>query len=131
VNGHRRFVASELIPSKWLKVWRLFMRPASMWTGRLTRAAAAVGESRWEEAAEIIERVMEAEKKMYPNLDWPAGRLYHAMGLEIPLYTPIFVMSRITGWAAHIMEQLEHNRLIRPRARYNGPERRPVFAISE
>ena len=59
---------------------------------------------------------MAAEKNMYPNLDWPAGRLYHAMKLEIPLYTPIFAMSRIAGWAAHVIEQLDNNRLIRPRA---------------
>jgi citrate synthase len=71
---------------------------------------------------------MAREKNMYPNLDWPAGRLYHALGLEIPIYTPIFVMSRITGWAAHINEQLAKNRLIRPRGRYTGPEVRSVPA---
>ena len=70
----------------------------------------------WETTAEIIEGIMAAQKGMYPNLDWPAGRLYHAMNLEIPLYTPMFAMSRITGWAAHIIEQLDNNRLIRPRA---------------
>ena len=63
------------------------------------------------------------EKHLFPNLDWPAGRLYHALGLEIPLYTPIFVMARVTGWSAHFIEQQEHNRLIRPRSRYTGPER--------
>ena len=66
-----------------------------------------------------------SEKNLFPNLDWPAGRLYHALGLEIPLYTPIFVMLRVTGWSAHFIEQQEHNRLIRPRARYTGPEREP------
>jgi citrate synthase len=95
------------------------------------KAAQRTGQTRWEESAEIIERVMESEKKMYPNLDWPAGRLYHAMGLEVPLYTPIFVMSRITGWSAHIIEQLENNRLIRPRARYTGPEVREVKPLKE
>jgi citrate synthase len=81
---------------------------------------------RWEDTADIIERVMAAEKNMFPNLDWPAGRLYHAMRLEIPLYTPIFAMARITGWSAHVIEQLDYNRLIRPRALYRGPERRSV-----
>jgi citrate synthase len=94
------------------------------------KAATAAGDTRWEETAEIMERVMEAEKKMYPNLDWPAGRLYDAMGLEVPLYTPIFVMARITGWSAHIIEQLENNRLIRPRARYTGPDLREVKALT-
>jgi citrate synthase len=90
------------------------------------KAAEATGQTRWEAAAEIIERVMEREKNMFPNLDWPAGRLYHALGLEVPLYTPIFVMSRVAGWCAHIIEQLAHNRLIRPRARYTGPDALPV-----
>ncbi|MCS6863888.1 MAG: citrate/2-methylcitrate synthase [Gemmataceae bacterium] len=94
-------------------------------------AAKAAGEWHWEETADIIERVMATEKNMYPNLDWPAGRLYHAMKLEIPLYTPIFAMSRITGWAAHIIEQLDNNRLIRPRAIYVGPPHRPVKPLAE
>jgi len=94
-------------------------------------AAEQLGETKWEDTAEIIERVMAAEKNMYPNLDWPAGRLYHAMKLEIPLYTPIFAMSRIAGWAAHVVEQLDNNRLIRPRALYKGPAPRPVKPIAE
>jgi citrate synthase len=84
-----------------------------------------------EDAADAIEAIMASEKNMFPNLDWPAGRLYNAMKLEIPLYTPIFAMSRITGWAAHIIEQLDNNRLIRPRALYKGPERRNVKPIGE
>jgi citrate synthase len=90
------------------------------------RAAAAAGQTKWEQAAEVIERVLEEEKGLYPNLDWPAGRLYHALGLEVPLYTPFFVASRVAGWAAHVIEQTEHNRLIRPRGRYTGPDVRRV-----
>lgn len=93
-------------------------------------AAEAAGTVNLEDAADAIERVMAAEKNMFPNLDWPAGRLYHAMKLEIPLYTPIFAMSRISGWAAHVIEQLDNNRLIRPRALYKGPERRPVTPLA-
>ena len=95
------------------------------------KAAERTGNQKWEQSDEIIERVLEGEKKMYPNLDWPAGRLYHSLDLEVPLYTPIFVMSRVTGWSAHIMEQLANNRLIRPRARYTGPEVRTVTPIAE
>jgi citrate synthase len=95
------------------------------------RAAEGIGETKWEDTADIIESVMAVEKNMFPNLDWPAGRLYHAMQLEIPLYTPIFAMSRISGWAAHIVEQLDNNRLIRPRAIYRGPERRSIQPIGE
>jgi citrate synthase len=95
------------------------------------RLAASAGQGKWEQTAEIIEGVMAAEKKLFPNLDWPAGRLYHAMGLEVPLYTPIFVMSRVAGWSAHVIEQKEHNRIIRPRARYTGPAKRAVRGLPE
>ena len=57
------------------------------------RAAEAAGASHWEETAEIVEKVLAEEKNLFPNLDWPSGRLYYALGLEVPLYTPIFVMS--------------------------------------
>jgi citrate synthase len=95
------------------------------------RAAEAAGQTQWEETAAIIENVMASEKNLHPNLDWPAGRLYHAMGLEVPLYTPIFVMARVAGWSAHVIEQLSHNRLIRPRSRYIGPAMRPVKPLAE
>jgi citrate synthase len=95
------------------------------------RAAEAAGQSRWEETAEIVEHILAQEKNLYPNLDWPTGRLYHAMGLEVPLYTPMFVMARVAGWAAHVMEQKEHNRIIRPRARYTGPDRRSVLPLAQ
>lgn len=87
--------------------------------------------TQYEEMAEVIEKVMAAEKNMYPNLDWPAGRLYHSMGLEIPLYTPIFTMSRIAGWSAHVIEQLGKNRLIRPRSLYVGPPDRTVTPLAQ
>jgi 2-methylcitrate synthase/citrate synthase II len=92
--------------------------------------ATVAGTSAAEQTAQIIEDVMAREKNMFPNLDWPAGRLYHALGLEIPVYTPIFVASRITGWAAHIMEQMAKNRLIRPRGRYTGHDLREVVPIA-
>ncbi len=94
-------------------------------------ACERLGELKWEEIADIIENVMASEKKMYPNLDWPAGRLYYAMGLEVPLYTPIFAMSRVAGWSAHVIEQLDNNRLIRPRALYKGPALRHVKPLAE
>jgi citrate synthase len=95
------------------------------------KAAESAGQLEWEETAEIIEKVMAEEKKLFPNLDWPAGRLYHAMGLEVPLYTPIFAMSRVAGWSAHVIEQADNNRLIRPRSRYTGPYERHVRPITE
>jgi len=95
------------------------------------KAAVTAKTTQWEDAADIIERVLEKEKNLFPNLDWPAGRLYYALGLEVPLYTPFFVASRVTGWSAHIMEQLDNNRLIRPRARYTGPGVRNVRPLGE
>jgi len=72
-----------------------------------------------------LERAMAEEKGILPNLDYPTGPLYHLMGLDTPMFTPIFVMSRITGWTAHVMEQLSANSLIRPLSAYVGqPERR-------
>lgn len=95
------------------------------------QAAEAAGTLKWEETAEVFERVLSTEKNLYPNLDWPAGRLYHAMGLDVSLYTPIFVMSRVAGWSAHVMEQAQANRLIRPRGRYIGPAARSVTPLLE
>lgn len=104
---------------------------AEILKGFAKAALAAIGQGHLDDTAVAIEAVMAREKKLYPNLDWPAGRLYHALGLEGPLYTPIFVMSRITGWTAHIIEQAGQNRLIRPRSRYTGPGPRTVKPLSE
>ncbi len=104
---------------------------AGILRGYARKAAEAAGQLKWEETAEVIERVLEAEKHLHPNLDWPAGRLYHALGLEVGLYTPMFVMSRVAGWCAHIIEQHSKNRIIRPRALYTGPAMRPVKPLAE
>lgn len=77
-----------------------------------------------ERIAETIEKAVTTEKGLPPNLDWPSARLYHYMNLPIDLYTPLFVVSRVVGWSAHVIEQHDNNRLIRPRARYNGPAER-------
>ena len=94
-----------------------------------TQIAAETGNDRWERVAEPIERAVTVQKKLPPNLDWPSARLYHYLGLDVDIYTPIFAMARIAGWAAHIFEQLDNNRLMRPRARYIGPPSRPIKAI--
>ena len=73
------------------------------------------------EALDTIERFVRTEKGLPPNLDWPSARLYHAMGLEPEVFTPLFVVSRVVGWAAHVLEQLSNNRLIRPGVIYEGP----------
>jgi citrate synthase len=93
--------------------------------------AKETGNEEMETMADVIQRVIWEEKKLPPNLDWPSARLYHYMGLPIELYTPLFVLSRVSGWSAHVIEQLDNNRLIRPRARYTGPERRPWVPVAE
>ncbi len=83
------------------------------------------------EMSRILDETMVSEKGIYPNLDFPAGPAYYLMGFEIPMFTPIFVVSRITGWTAHIMEQLGDNKLIRPLSNYTGPAQRDVVAIDK
>lgn len=89
------------------------------------------GDDRWERMAGPIEKAVTEQKKLPPNVDWPSARLYHYMGLDISVYTPIFAMARVSGWAAHIIEQLDHNRLMRPRATYQGPPMRAVKSIED
>jgi 2-methylcitrate synthase/citrate synthase II len=84
-----------------------------------------------EKMAETIERIVTGEKGLPPNLDWPSARLYHYMGLPIFLFTPLFVVSRVSGWSAHVIEQADNNRLIRPRARYIGPALRAWQPIEQ
>jgi citrate synthase len=93
--------------------------------------AREVGDDRWERTAEPIEQAVVSRKGLAPNVDWPSARLYHYMGLDVGLYTPIFAMARVAGWAAHCIEQVDHNRLMRPRGRYVGPVHRGVPSIDK
>ena len=80
---------------------------------------------------EILEKVMLKRKNIHPNVDFPCGPTYYMMGIDIDFYTPIFVMSRITGWSAHIMEQHASNKLIRPLSKYRGAEVREVMLLNQ
>ena len=79
---------------------------------------------------EILEKEMIKRKNIYPNLDFPTGPTYHLMGFDTDFFTPIFVISRITGWSAHIMEQHTSNKLIRPLSKYKGSEHRKVMLLN-
>jgi 2-methylcitrate synthase/citrate synthase II len=79
----------------------------------------------------ILDEVMVREKGIYPNLDFPAGPSYYLMGFEIPMFTPIFVVSRITGWTAHVIEQLSANKLVRPLSNYVGVAQRDVVPLEK
>jgi 2-methylcitrate synthase len=81
--------------------------------------------------SERVEKIMWDEKNLFPNADFYHASTYHYLGIPTPLFTPIFVMSRITGWAAHIMEQRSNNRLIRPSADYIGPELQTFVPIAQ
>jgi len=80
----------------------------------------ASGDRKWYEMSVAIEEFMAEEKGLAPNVDFYSATTYYQMGIPIDIYTPIFAVSRVGGWAAHVMEQFEDNRLIRPRARYVG-----------
>jgi citrate synthase len=82
---------------------------------------ARAGQSAWYAMSERIEALVRAEKKLYPNVDFYSASTYYALGIPIELFTPIFAVSRISGWTAHVLEQYANNRLIRPRAEYIGP----------
>jgi 2-methylcitrate synthase len=96
--------------------------PRAVILKRLTAAVAAeTGNQPLEETAEIIEETTWSQKKIPPNVDWPCARLYHYLGLPLDLFTPLFVIARVVGWSAHVIEQLDNNRIMRPRAIYKGP----------
>lgn len=88
--------------------------------------AARLGGEKWVEISRILAEEMLAKKNIHPNLDFPAGPTYYLMGFDIPMFTPLFVASRITGWSAHVLEQIADNRLIRPLSHYVGVAQREI-----
>ena len=85
----------------------------------------------FEKIYDIVEKVMIKKKNIHPNVDYPTGPTYHLMGFDTDFFTPIFVISRITGWSAHIMEQHAANKLIRPLASYKGSKHRKVMQLNQ
>lgn len=124
-------VAGELVMGFGHRVYKQGDSRVPTMRAALEDLAKWKGDTKWLEISDILQNIMVSEKNIHPNLDFPAGPAYYLMGFEIDMYTPIFVMSRITGWAAHIIEQNASNSLIRPLSAYSGKKQRKVKAISK
>jgi citrate synthase len=103
---------------------------------RSAALAESTGEAKWHEYTQTIEEHLRDEKGLpakgiAPNVDFYSGSVYYQLGIPTDLYTPIFAMSRVSGWVAHVQEYVSENRLIRPRARYVGPDNRTVVPIED
>ena len=98
------------------------------WARELSRKA---GDTVMYPVAERIEQIMWDEKKLFPNLDFYSAVSYHFSGIPTELFTPMFVLSRVTGWSAHVMEQRSNNKLIRPISRYTGPEQKQYVPLAD
>jgi citrate synthase len=95
--------------------------PRATWLRKFSEELGATkGETKWFEMSRKVEETIMSEKKLYPNVDFYSASTYYMMGIPLDLYTPIFAISRISGWTGHILEQYANNRLIRPRAEYTG-----------
>ncbi len=122
-----RLSRKEKIPGFGHRVYRT-EDPRATHLRRLSKQLGErAGHPRWFEMSQRIEQVVHAEKGLFPNVDFYSASAYHAMGIPLDLYTPIFAVSRVSGWTAHVLEQLSNNRLIRPRAEYIGPDYPQVF----
>lgn len=115
--GHRVYKTSDP-RSDVIKHWAL-------------KLAEYAGDDRLLPVSQRIEKVMWDEKKLFPNLDFYSASAYHLCGLPTSFFTPLFVMSRITGWSAHVFEQRGNNKLIRPEANYIGPEPKTYIPIED
>ncbi|TWI56990.1 citrate synthase [Halalkalibacter nanhaiisediminis] len=95
------------------------------------RLTEITGETKWYEMSIKIDEMVTGEKGLLPNVDFYSASVYHSLGINHDLFTPIFAVSRTSGWLAHILEQYDNNRLIRPRAEYVGPDKRSYIPIEQ
>ncbi len=124
-----RLAAKEKIPGFGHRVYRGEDPRASVLRKAVQDITVLTGETRYYETALAVEQVMLSNSKVFPNVDFYSAPLYHAMGIPVELFTPIFAISRTVGWTAHILEQWKNNRLIRPTAHYTGRSLTPYMDI--
>ena len=124
-----RLKAKQKIPGFGHRIYRCEDPRATVLRKKVQEITALTGETQYFEIAQTVEKVMLSESKVFPNVDFYSAPLYHAMGIPVELFTPIFAISRTVGWTAHILEQWKINRLIRPNARYTGPPLTPYANI--
>lgn len=116
-----RLAAGERIPGFGHRVYKTWDPRALILKEHLQQLARRLGDSRWLDLAVAVETAVRNEKDLYPNVDFYSAPVYHMLGIPTDLFTPIFAVSRVAGWTAHLLEQYADNRLIRPRAEYVGP----------
>jgi citrate synthase len=117
-----RLARKEKIPGFGHRVYRTEDPRATHLRRMSQEIGRRAGNMRWFEMSQRIEAIVKAERKLYANVDFYSASTYYMLGIPIDLFTPIFAVSRISGWTAHFLEQYANNRLIRPRAEYTGPE---------
>lgn len=116
-----KFARKEKIPGFGHRVYRT-EDPRATHLRRMSRELGErAGKTAWFEMSQRIEHLVKSEKKLNPNVDFYSASVYYTLGIPIDLFTPVFAVSRISGWTAHVLEQYANNRLIRPRAEYIGP----------
>jgi len=125
-----QFAAKRVVMGFGHRVYKQGDVRAKLLGGMCRTLARGTASESLEELAERVESMMLEHKGLKPNLDWPAARVYHALGLPIPVFTPIFVVARMSGWTAHIIEQIGDNRLIRPLSLYCGPAPRDYVPLA-
>lgn len=104
---------------------------AFLLTEKAKELCERTGNMNWYNTAEVVRETMQREKNIFPNVDFPTAYIYYVMGLPIEIYTPMFAVARVAGWCSHMIEQLDNNRLIRPKANYEGPQHVPFVPMGE